>query len=149
MTPNNLSLREATTDDIPALLSLLLTSFRRFPLFDILYDPLHTNLDHASDTIYFWRWRLKSLLRNNPSATIVVAEVDNSIDIPLDPPASSEILQIDRDSWAMLRWVNSTAGLSQCTKANGKTVVGFTVWKWEGIVVEYKEGHRGNPRAEG
>jgi hypothetical protein len=49
----------------------------------------------------------------------------------------------------MLRWVNSTAGLSQCTKPNGRMVVGFAICKWEGIVVEYKEGHRGNPRAEG
>jgi hypothetical protein len=151
MTPNNLSLREATIDDIPALLSLLLTSFRRFPLFDILYDPLHTNLDYASDTIYFWHWRLKSSLRNDPSATIIVAEVDNSVEIPLHPPASSEILQIDRDSWDMLRWVNSTAGLSQSTKTNGKTMVGFAVWKWEGIVGDYKEEHCGNlmVKAEG
>jgi hypothetical protein len=72
--PPNPTVRPATESDLPALLSLLLTSFRQFPLFSFLYAPLDADLSAARDTVFFWRRRLlRGLL--DPRVSIVVAEV--------------------------------------------------------------------------
>jgi len=130
MAATNVVLREATAEDVPALLSLLLTSFRRFPLFDILYWPLHTDKENALDTIYFWGRRLQNALWN-ASATIVVAEILTSDTIPDKP--GTPVNQLDQDSWEMFNWISSIPEFSQHNPATGKTVVGFALWRWKGM----------------
>src|SRR5438045_3164372 len=67
------SIRRALESDINAIVALLLTSFRQFPLFDFLYAPLNENFDVAHDTVFFWRRRLLLDLLD-PEVTILVAE---------------------------------------------------------------------------
>jgi hypothetical protein len=130
MAATNVVLRDATAEDVPALLSLLLTSFRRFPLFDILYWPLHTDKENALDTIYFWGRRLQKALWN-ASATIIVAEILASDAIP-DKPGTL-VNQLDQDSWGMFNWISSKPEFSQHNPVTGKTIVAFALWRWEGM----------------
>lgn len=118
--PSECTVRCATPSDIPALLSLLLTSFRQFPLFDILYSPIHANIDYARDTVFFWRRRLLLDLLN-PRCTILVA-----VKAVTDQPRTTAV---DAQSSWMLEWVLKE-GLQQVT---GKDmIVGFAIWKVRG-----------------
>jgi hypothetical protein len=122
------SLRRAEECDIPAILALLLTSFRQFPLFTFLYAPLDHNKDAAHDTIFFWRRRLLLDLLD-PTATILVAEAPESF--PATTLASGDDLdEIEKESWKMLEWVTRKGKLSQSSGVTaGKLVVGFAIWR--------------------
>jgi len=76
------SIRLARESDLTAILALLLTSFRQFPLFDFLYSPLDEDFDVAHDTVFFWRRRLL-LDFLDPEASVIVAEA------PLDSLVSA------------------------------------------------------------
>jgi hypothetical protein len=123
------TLRLATEADVPAIISLLLTSFRSFPLFDFLYSPLRTDRNNAFDTIFFWSRRVK-LAISNPLSAVVVAEL----------PASSVNEQLlngagpkTGEAWLMLDWVQTKARLQQCTKTTGMFIVGFAIWQWRNV----------------
>jgi hypothetical protein len=127
------SIRPATEADIPAVLSLLLTSFRQFSLFSFLYSPLNTNKDAAFDTIWVWRRRLLLGLLD-PNAAIVVAEVDDDVPATLTKTEGDIQRTEDRmvdESWKMLEWVTTRGGLTQKSTADGKgrTIVGFAIWR--------------------
>jgi hypothetical protein len=111
------SIRPATEADIPAMLSLLLTSFCQFSLFSFLYSPLSTNKDFAFDTIWVWRRRLLLGLLD-PSVSIIVAEVGDDVPATLSTPERiGEIGGADeesmvKESWMMLDWVETRGALS-------------------------------------
>jgi hypothetical protein len=123
-----ITVREAEEIDIPAILSLLLTSFRQFPLFSYLYSPLNDNKDCAHDTVFFWRRRvLLDLL--NPTASVVVAEVPKLLS-PIHSPSNGNEDEVELESWRMLEWVLQNRRLSQVSKKTpGSIIVGFAIWK--------------------
>ena len=134
MMPPTITVRSATESDLPALLSLLLTSFRQFPLFAFLYAPLDTDLSAAKDTIWFWRRRLLLELLD-PGAEIVVAEVEEDPSRKEKPDASARngqlqrLSSVERESWRMLDWINAQGELSQASRTTpGCLVVGFAIW---------------------
>jgi hypothetical protein len=133
MPPPTITIRPATESDLPALLSLLLTSFRQFPLFAFLYAPLDTDLSTAKDTIFFWRRRLLLELLD-PGASIVVAELaeaEGVVGRERGRGGEGERLMTDveRESWRMLDWIGARGGLSQGSWARpGWAVVGFAIW---------------------
>jgi hypothetical protein len=122
------SVRRAEECDLSAILALLLTSFRQFPLFAFLYAPLDHDKDRARDTVFFWRRRvLLDLL--DPWATILVAEVPVSLP-PTTTTCAEDADAVTVESWRMLEWVTHKGKLSQSSKlAPGKMVVGFAIWK--------------------
>jgi hypothetical protein len=132
-TPPAPSLRRAQECDISAILALLLTSFRQFPLFTFLYAPLDTDKDAANDTVFFWRRRLLVDLLD-PGVTILVAEVLPET-FPATTPARRKDTEdddddIERESWNMFDWVTRNGQLSQSSKVTpGTLVVGFAIWK--------------------
>jgi hypothetical protein len=131
--------REAEEADIPAILSLLLTSFRQFPLFTYLYSPLDENKDAARDTIFFWRRRiLLGLL--DPSVEIIVAEVPEALSPAAATSGDAEDL-VELESQRMLDWVELNGTLSQASKKTpGRVVVSFAIWKdREGLGSSSKE----------
>jgi hypothetical protein len=132
--PPATTIRPATESDLSALLSLLLTSFRQFPLFAFLYAPLDADLSAAKDTIWFWRRRLLLELLD-PGAEIVVAEVEEDPRKKERPDALvgngqlQQLNSVERESWRMLDWINAQGELSQVsTTTPGCLVVGFAIW---------------------
>lgn len=125
-------IRLATEADLPAMLSLLLTSFRQFSLFSFLYSPLNTNKDFAFDTIWVWRRRLLLGLLD-PSVSIIVAELDEGVAPTLIKPDGRREPGDDsmvEESWRMLEWVETKGSLSQSSVAEkAKIIVGFAIWK--------------------
>jgi hypothetical protein len=131
-----ITVRLATESDLPALLSILLTSFRQSPLFAFLYSPLDTDLSAAHDTIFFWRRRLLLDLLD-PSTTILVAEMAPDAERNERPKSTDgremEMSSIVRESWRMLGWVEEEAWLNQESGVDGdaeegRMVVGFAIW---------------------
>jgi hypothetical protein len=123
------SIRLTTEADIPALLSLLLTSFRQFELFSFLYSPLYTNKEAAHDTIWVWRRRLLIGLLD-PATNIIVAEIDEGISPTLVKREQVEGDGLQEESWRMLEWVTSRGRLSQSSKViPRKVIVGFAIWR--------------------
>jgi hypothetical protein len=120
--------REAEETDIPAILSLLLTSFRQFPLFTYLYSPLDENKDAARDTVFFWRRRiLLGLL--DPSVKIIVAEVPETLSPAAATSSDTEDL-VELESQRMLDWIELNGTLSQASKKTpGGVVAGFAIWR--------------------
>jgi hypothetical protein len=82
------NVRQAREDDLSAILALLLTSFRQFPLFDFLYSPLNKDFSFAQDTLFFWRRRLLLDLLD-PEAAVIVAEAP--VDILTVSAASDDV----------------------------------------------------------
>jgi hypothetical protein len=126
------TVRPATESDIPSILSLLLTSFRRFPLFTELYHPIDKDISFAHDTLWFWRRRLL-LGFLDPGCTILVAELPAT-----ESGRSRDELQGKEEerSWEMYDWLTKTVGLSQTVsggKKEEKVVVGFAIWKTRGL----------------
>jgi hypothetical protein len=121
MAPPECTVRVATSSDIPALLSLLLTSFRQFTLFDVLYSPIHVDIDYARDTVFFWRRRLILDLLN-PRCTVLVAEQP----VSQQPQSVPENVQ----SSQMLAWMEKQ-GLRQ--ESGASRIMGFAIWKIRGI----------------
>jgi hypothetical protein len=124
--PPTITIRPATESDLPTLLSLLLTSFRQFPLFALLYAPLDTDLSAANDTIFFWRRRLLLELLD-PGASIAVAELADADGVPGRGRGRGErqMPDVERESWRMLDWIGARGGLGQESAA---VVVGFAIW---------------------
>ncbi|KAK0507544.1 hypothetical protein JMJ35_010067 [Cladonia borealis] len=129
------TIRPAHPSDIPALLSLLLTSFRQFPLFSHLYPHLLTNKDTAHDTILFWKQRLLLDLQD-PFVSVLVAEIPETIclaighDIREGAMKSDDEAVIEEESRRMLDWVQTRGGLSQVSQEReGWLVVGFAIWR--------------------
>jgi hypothetical protein len=120
--------RQAEEIDIPAIVSLVLTSFRQFPLFNYLYSPLDNDKDNANDTVFFWGRRI--LLGILDSATsIVVAEVPRALSPTIDSPSNVQAT-VELESWQMLEWVLQNPKLSQASqKTPGNIIVGFAIWK--------------------
>lgn len=122
------SVRRAEESDIPAILALLLTSFRQFPLFTFLYAPLDRNKAAAHDTVFFWRRRLLLNLLD-PAVTVLVAEVPESV------PAATltrgdDVDVVENESWNMLEWITRNGKLMQSSRLTaGKLVVGFAIWR--------------------
>jgi hypothetical protein len=127
------SIRQAKECDIPAILALLLTSFRQFPLFTFLYVPLDHDKDAAHDTVFFWRRRLLLNILD-PAVTILVAEVPESFPAAM-LTREGDVDEIEKESWNMLEWVRRKGKLSQSSDVNvGKLIVGFAIWT-------YRPGH--------
>jgi hypothetical protein len=124
------SLRLATENDIASIITLLLTSFRQFSLFDYLYSPLHQDLDNAKDTIFFWTRRVKLAL-TDPSSAVVVAELSGD---GVDQPARQTTASAS--SSQMLHWIESNASELPRRSDGGKNappVVGFAIWRWKNL----------------
>src|SRR6201995_5306958 len=103
MSTEQVVVRTAIEADIPAMLALLLTSFRQFPLFSYLYSPIAANIEAARDTVFVWRRRLL-LEMLDPAAAVFVAEVPDSLEPTQASPGDTDD-QVERDSWHMLDWV--------------------------------------------
>lgn len=164
------TLRPATESDLPALLALLLTSFRQFPLFRFLYAPLDSDLSAANDTVFFWRRRLlRELL--DPSVSVVIAEVVDDGDGGREQrrrghlgggdgeaqgatgdgqqqrQQQQQMTEVEKESWRMLEWVVARGGLSQASMARrGCLVVGFAIW---GVRVGHAAGGEERERLGG
>ena len=122
------TVRQAEEPDIPAILSLVLTSYRQFPLFNYLYSPLEYDKDAAHDTVFFWHRRvLLDLL--NPTVMILVAEVPTTLS-PTNASPGDGADPVELESWRMLEWVLRNRKLSQASnKMPGSVVAGFAIWK--------------------
>ena len=124
------SLRFTNNTDVPAIISLLLTSFRAFPLFDFLYTPLRTDKDNAFDTVFYWSRRVK-LAISDPSSSVLVAEIPPG---EVESLASWENREIgDEDAWKMLDWARTRGGLDQVVSERGTIIVGFSIWRWRDL----------------
>jgi hypothetical protein len=135
MASSKTSIRIATEADLPAIISLLLTSFRQFSLFSFLHSPLCTNKDAAFDTIWVWRRRLLLGLLD-PTVSIIVAELDEGVASTLtkhevvDDCREVRGYSIAEESWRMLNWVETIGSLSQRSAVqNGKIILGFAIWR--------------------
>ena len=119
------SVRLAQEDDIHAIIALLLTSFRQFPLFDFLYSPLDDNFNYARDTVFFWRRRLLLGLLD-PESSVIVAEAPlHSLAIPVNSKGDDEVYQ---KSLRACEWTEKNKLLTCCT--NGNLIVGFAIWRF-------------------
>lgn len=126
-------LRQAQESDIPAIISIFLTSFRLHPLFSYLHSPLQENLSFAADTVFFWRRRLQLFILD-PSIDLRVVVVPPEI---LHTEGLKERSHTDEDdetqreirkSWEMLRWANGEGGLRGDNMSTSDLVVGFATW---------------------
>ena len=126
------TIRPAHSSDIHALLSLLLTSFRQFPLFSHLYPHLRTNKDTAHDTILFWKQRLLLDL-HDPAVSILVAEIPGTClasgHVRAGAKSDDDAVE-EEESRRMLKWVETEGRLSQVSQEReGSLVVGFAIWR--------------------
>jgi hypothetical protein len=118
-------IRLALQSDIPAILSLFLTSFRQFPLFEYLFSPLNKNLDFAHDAVFHWRRRLIVGLLD-PETSIIIAEASAE---QLQPVEGDESDAQYKQAVNTLKWTERH-GLSTTSLTNGKNViVGFAIWR--------------------
>ena len=126
------TIRPAHSSDIHALLSLLLTSFRQFPLFSHLYPHLRTNKNTAHDTILFWKQRLRLDLQD-PFVSVLVAEIPETCLASghvREGEAKSDDAVDEEESRRMLEWVQTKGRLSQVShEREGWLVVGFAIWR--------------------
>jgi hypothetical protein len=140
--PLPITARKATSSDIPALLTLILTSFRQIPMFQALQSPLVTRKSFAHDTLWFWRRRFLLDLLDNESE-IEVVEVDNvsvrqfggqQSEGGQGPPcaqgedAENEDWQEGRNWWFWCREHARLLGQVSSTDRE-KVIVGFASWK--------------------
>jgi hypothetical protein len=124
------TLRLADNSDVPAILSLLLTSFRSFPLFDLLYSPLQENKDYALDTIFFWGRRVKLAIGDSHSS-VLVAEVPQ--DAAQSIASWKDRHEGNGEAWEMLEWARTRGRLEQAVPAKNTAIVGFTIWRWRDV----------------
>jgi hypothetical protein len=116
MTSPNPHIRLATEADIASLLPLILTSFRQFPLFLYLHEPLNKNLDLAHDTLWLWERRLGIAIAD-PTTKIIIAEIDRvSGDVKNELPENREILE----------WLEGN-GFQR--REGDKEIIGFAIWE--------------------
>jgi hypothetical protein len=124
------SIRLAQESDLTAVLALLLTSFRQFPLFDFLYSPLNENFDVAHDTVFFWRRRLLLDLLD-PETSVIVAEapLDSLVSARVEEP-DSQADPIYQKSLGALGWTQRNGLSTRSTLTGENVVVGFAVWRF-------------------
>jgi hypothetical protein len=125
MSLSEIVLRQSARQDIPSLVSLVLTSFRRFPLFDFLYTPLRSDINNAHDTIFFWNLRLRKAFLD-PSAIIIVAEVPSE---RLSSTLEDDQRTIDQDSWEMWDWLQSQSKPCFNNGFRRNSIAGFALWR--------------------
>jgi hypothetical protein len=120
------SIRQAKEDDIPAIIALVLTSFRQFPLFDYLYSPLHEDKRKARDTIWIWQRRiLRELL--DTTTDVVVAELPASI-VPAQHREVEDAVELE--SRSMLDWIRTESTLLRKSRQSRPyQIVGFSIWQ--------------------
>jgi hypothetical protein len=126
MISNNVVLRLATKKDVGAIIALLLTSFREFPLFDTLYSPLREHPDYAKDTVFFWGRRVKLALAD-PNSVVLVTEM-NYADAQSIINTSSKSKDENALNCKMLNWCERE-GLKQENSRSGNLVIGFAIWR--------------------
>jgi hypothetical protein len=129
MSQDNIVLRPATSADIPSLATMVLTSFRRFPLFDLMYTPIRSDISLSRITLFYWNLRLRKALLD-PSAIVVIAELQSPAQLPNQPIDKPETAE-DEESWTMLKWIQ-TQPRYILPRGDGNEVVGFALWRWEG-----------------
>lgn len=124
------SIRPAHESDLTAILALLLTSFRQFPLFDFLYSPLNKNFDVARDTVFFWRRRLMLDLLD-PEASVIVAEapLDSLVSV-LGGEPDDQNDPIYQKSVAALDWTERNGLPARSTLNQDNCIVGFAIWRF-------------------
>jgi hypothetical protein len=123
------NIRPALESDIPTLLTIFLTSFRLHPLFTYLHFPLQANPSLASDTIFFWRRRLKLFILD-PRVDLVVLVVPRNVVESQKVREVDEVTEVGEEigkSWEMLRWAQTEGGLGD-DKESEEVVVGFATW---------------------
>lgn len=124
---NEVSVRLAREGDLSAILVLLLTSFRQFPLFEFLYSPLDNNFDVAHDTLFFWRRRLLLDLLD-PEAAVIVAEAPlDSLVISAGFGDGDEIYQ---KSVKAQEWTEKNGLSTKSSSTKGYSIVGFAIWRF-------------------
>ncbi|PMD53092.1 uncharacterized protein K444DRAFT_619758 [Hyaloscypha bicolor E] len=124
------SIRPAHKSDLTAIVALLLTSFRQFPLFDFLYSPLNRNFDVAHDTVFFWRRRLLLDLLD-PEASVIVAEAPlNSLVSVLGGEPDDQNDPIYQKSVAALDWTERNGLPARSTLSQDNCIVGFAIWRF-------------------
>jgi hypothetical protein len=117
------SLRQARNTDVSTITSLVLTSFRQFPLFDYLYSPLREDIDNAHGTLFFWSRRVRAAVYD-AAAMVMVAEV------PFDWITAHEG-ECNKESLEILEWTTKSARLSQAQESTRMTIVGFAISRWK------------------
>jgi hypothetical protein len=124
---SGVSVRLAREGDLSAILALLLTSFRQFPLFDFLYSPLDNDFDVAHDTLFFWRRRLLLDLLD-PEAAVIVAEA------PLDclavSASSGDDDEVYQKSLKAQEWTEKNGLSTKSSSTKGCSIVGFAIWRF-------------------
>ena len=122
--------RGAQECDLDAILALLLTSFRQFPLFDFLYSPLDRNFDVARDTVFFWRRRLLLDLLD-PEASVIVAEAPrDAIVNSASAPRVEDSDSIYKKSLVALDWTEANGLSTVSVPATQDVIVGFAIWRF-------------------
>ena len=122
--------RGAQECDLDAILALLLTSFRQFPLFDFLYSPLDGNFDVARDTVFFWRRRLLLDLLD-PEASVIVAEAPR--DAIVNSASALRVEDSDsiyKKSLVALDWTEANGLSTVSVPATQDVIVGFAIWRF-------------------
>lgn len=131
----SVAVRLASGTDIFAILCLLLTSFRQFPLFSTLYSPLQDDINNARDTLYFWRRRLILDLLDT-SCDVIVAEVPKS---ELQRSEGDLTGEDNKRSTAMLAWLRQHFP-QDIEPAGAKTsIAGFAIWRCRGQAFEERQ----------
>lgn len=121
------NVRLAQEGDLSAILALLLTSFRQFPLFDFLYSPLDHDFDFAHDTMFFWRRRLLLDLLD-PEAAVIVAEAPlDSLTISASSGDSNKVYQ---KSLKAQEWTEKNGLSTKSSSTKGCSIVGFAIWRF-------------------
>ncbi|KAK3387332.1 hypothetical protein B0H63DRAFT_521390 [Podospora didyma] len=131
----NINIRKAEKADLEALSTLVLTSFSQFSLFAYLYSPLQRDINVASETLWYWRRRLR-LGMLDPASHVIVAEatIDSEEDIPTADEDGDEGGQSRRLlDWAMQKTRERDPQFQLQTVDIGdrqtKTyIVGFAIW---------------------
>jgi hypothetical protein len=145
---SNISIRLATEDDIGAILALLLTSFRQFPLFDFLYSPLNRDLNFASDTVFFWRRRLLLGLLD-PEVSIIVSEAPAS-SLTTSANAITDEEQNDpifKQSVRAFEWTERNGLLNVSPSSTENAIVGFAIWRFRAGEKEKPDNWPKKPKA--
>ncbi|KAF4454933.1 acyl-CoA N-acyltransferase [Fusarium austroafricanum] len=126
-------IRRAERADLDALTTLILTSFRQFQLFAYLYSPLQTCPISASDTLWYWRRRLR-LEMLDPSTDVLVADISVADERP-DATDDGESKRLHE--WVLarrgqkdpqIRTIGKLGNGGSDGDLNDRLVVGFAIW---------------------
>jgi hypothetical protein len=127
------SIRRAEEADLDAMTTLILTSFRQFQLFAYLYSPLRSAPSSASDTLWYWRRRLR-LEMLDPCTDVLVADIDVA---DKSPDAANDMDAKCLHEWVLTRrgqkdpQIRTIGNLGIRGRDGGledRFVVGFALW---------------------